>query len=151
MPPAQVEAVDLPFALDELEVGLVDDDEDVLRDLAMKSSSSACCTDGPVGLLGVQTSTTRVRSVIAAAMASRSWRWSAVSGTWTDVAPAIATTIGYASKERHAYTTSSPGSHVDWMIWASTPTEPVPVAICSRGTARWAASASVRAVTPMSG
>ena len=44
----------------------------------MKASSSDCVTAGPVGLLGVQTMTTLVRSVTAAAIASRSWRPSAV-------------------------------------------------------------------------
>ena len=58
------------------------------------ASSSSWWTTGPVGLLGVQTSTRRVRSVIAASIASRSWRESASSGTCTDVAPAMATTIG---------------------------------------------------------
>ena len=42
--------------------------------LARKPSSSLWVTAGPVGLLGVQTSTTLVRSVTAAAIASRSWR-----------------------------------------------------------------------------
>ena len=51
-------------------------------------------TDGPVGLLGVQTMTIRVRSVIAATIASRSWRPSAGTGTCTDVAPAAVTAIG---------------------------------------------------------
>ena len=61
---------------------------------ARKASSSSAWTEGPVGLLGVQTMTRRVRSVMAAAMASRSWRWSAVSGTCTLVAPASAVTMG---------------------------------------------------------
>jgi hypothetical protein len=77
---------------------------------AKNASSSAWVTDGPVGLLGVHTSTTFVRSVIAAAIASRSWRPSAVTGTCTDVAAHALTAIGYASKDRHAKTTSSPGS-----------------------------------------
>ena len=51
-------------------------------------------TAGPVGLLGVQTSTILVRSVIAAAIASRSWRPSASTGTWTAVAAAAVTAIG---------------------------------------------------------
>ena len=51
-------------------------------------------TAGPVGLLGVQTITTRVRSVTAAAIAWMSWRPSAVTGTWTDVAAAVVTAIG---------------------------------------------------------
>ena len=61
---------------------------------AMNASSSAWVTAGPVGLLGVQTSTTRVRSVIAAAIASRSWRPSSVTGTRTIVAAADVTAIG---------------------------------------------------------
>jgi hypothetical protein len=48
----------------------------------------------PVGLFGEQTSTSRVRSVIAAAIASRSWCSPAVSGTVTERAPEIWTTMG---------------------------------------------------------
>ena len=51
-------------------------------------------TAGPVGLLGVQTSTTLVRSVTAAAIASRSCRPSASTGTFTAVAADAATAIG---------------------------------------------------------
>ena len=51
-------------------------------------------TAGPVGLLGVQTSTTLVRSVTAAAIASRSCRPSGSTGTRTDVAAAAVTAIG---------------------------------------------------------
>ena len=60
----------------------------------MKASSSDCVTAGPVGLLGVQTMTTLVRSVTAAAIASRSWRPSAVTGTCTLRAPPAVTAIG---------------------------------------------------------
>ena len=52
-------------------------------------SGSSARTIAPVGLFGVQTKITRVRSVTAAAIASRSWRSSMVSGTGTGVAPAI--------------------------------------------------------------
>ena len=45
------------------------------------ASNSACVTIGPVGLLGLHTMMARVRSVIAAAIAGRSCRASAVSGT----------------------------------------------------------------------
>jgi hypothetical protein len=48
----------------------------------------------PVGLFGLQTSTSRVRSVTAAAIASKSCRSSAVSGTVTERAPEICTMIG---------------------------------------------------------
>ncbi len=51
-------------------------------------------TDGPVGLFGVQTMTTLVRSVTAAAIASRSCSPVAVTGTCTDVAAAAVTAIG---------------------------------------------------------
>ena len=37
------------------------------------------------------------------------------------------------------------------MTWPSTPTEPVPVAMCSTGTPRVSASAWVSSVTAMSG
>jgi len=79
--------------------------------------SSSRRTTGPVGLFGVQTSTTFVRSVIAASIALKSWRASAVSGTWTEVAPVSWTAIGYASNERHAYTTSSPSATVACSRW----------------------------------
>src|SRR3954449_1592151 len=72
--------------------------------LARKASSSAWVTAGPVGLFGVQTSTTLVRSVTAAAIASRSCRPSASTGTLTPVAAAAVTAIGYASNERQANT-----------------------------------------------
>ena len=58
------------------------------------SSSSASPTVVPVGLFGVQTSTIRVRWVIAAAIASRSWRSPGPSGTCTGTAPASVTRIG---------------------------------------------------------
>ena len=51
-------------------------------------------TAGPVGLLGVQTMTTLVRSVTAAAIASRSCRPSASTGTRTLVASATVAAIG---------------------------------------------------------
>src|SRR6478672_4150491 len=114
-------------------------------------SSSVWVTIGPVGLLGVQTMTTFVRSVIAASIASRRCRSWSSSPTLTDVAPASAVTIGYASKERQAWTTSSPGSQVAAITWPRTPTEPVPVAMCSAGTPKLWARASVRSVTAMSG
>ena len=60
-------------------------------------------------------------------------------------------TIGYASNERHAYTTSSPASHVAWMICPSTPTLPVPVAMCDGSTPTASAMAAVSSVTAMSG
>jgi hypothetical protein len=53
-------------------------------------------------LFGLQTTTTLVRSVTAAAIASRSCRPSAASGTCTEVAPVTETAIGYASNERQA-------------------------------------------------
>ena len=62
--------------------------------MARNASSSVWVTAGPVGLLGVQTSTTFVRSVTAAAIASRSCRPSAVTGTGTEAAAAAATAIG---------------------------------------------------------
>ncbi len=88
----------------------------------------------PVGLLGLQTSTSRVRSVIAPAIASRSWDSSDRNGTRTEVAPEIWTMIGYASKDRQAKTTSSPGPATDCTICWQTPTDPVPTARCVAGT-----------------
>jgi hypothetical protein len=52
--------------------------------------------------LGLQTKISRVRSVTASAMASRSCRSSASSGTCTGVAPLIRVMIGYASNDRQA-------------------------------------------------
>ena len=65
-------------------------------------SSSALPTAVPVGLFGLQTKISVVLSVIAAAIASRSWTSPSVSGTWTEVAPEICVMIGYASNDRHA-------------------------------------------------
>jgi hypothetical protein len=67
----------------------------------MNRSKSSWRTAGPVGLFGVQTTTMRVRSVIASARPSRSIDASALSGTCTLVAPATVTMPGYASKLRH--------------------------------------------------
>jgi hypothetical protein len=66
------------------------------------ASSSARRTAVPVGLFGLQTKMSRVRSLTAAAIAGRSWPWAAVLGTRTLPAPAVAVMIGYASNERHA-------------------------------------------------
>ena len=60
----------------------------------MKRSVSSAVRMGPVGLLGVQSRITLVRAVTAAAMASRSWRPSAVSGIRTLSAPASPTQMG---------------------------------------------------------
>ena len=105
----------------------------------------------PVGLFGVQTSTIRVRGVIAAAIAARSCRSPAPSGTCTGTAPASVTRIGYASNDRHANTTSSPGSQVAATSWPSTPTEPGPSASRPAGTSSRCARAAVSADTAMSG
>ncbi len=61
---------------------------------ARRSSSSSVRTTVPVGLFGVQTMSTRVRSVTAAAIAGRSCRWPGASGTGTEAAPATAQTMG---------------------------------------------------------
>ena len=50
----------------------------------------------------------RVWSVTEAAMAARSWPCSAVFGTRTATAPAVAAMMGYASNERHENRISSP-------------------------------------------
>jgi hypothetical protein len=52
-------------------------------------------------LFGLQTITTRVRSVTADAIAGRSWPWPGVFGMRTPAAPAPAEMIGYASNDRH--------------------------------------------------
>ncbi len=116
-----------------------------------KRSSSARWIALPVGLLGLQTKISRVFGVIAASIASRSWSSVAVSGTGTGVAPATWTMIGYASKERQAKITSSPGPAVARISDWATPTEPVPVAMCSTGTPKRCASSSVSPETAMSG
>ena len=56
--------------------------------------SSARRTAVPVGLFGLQTKSSRVRSVIAASIASRAWEWAAVFGTGTGVACPMIETIG---------------------------------------------------------
>ena len=117
----------------------------------MNSWSSSAVTEVPVGLLGVQTRITLVRSVTAAAMAGRSWRSFSSSGTCTALAPASPVRIGYASKERHAKTTSSPSSHTARMIWEATSTEPLPKLTEEGSTPQRLATASVTAWQVMSG
>ena len=89
-----------------------------------KASNSACVTIGPVGLFGLQTRIARVRGVTAAAIAGRSWRESSVSGTWIGVAPATTASHGYASNERQAKMSSSPGPDVASASWARIDTLP---------------------------
>ena len=60
----------------------------------MKASTAAASTTVPVGLFGLQMKTSAVRSVMASAMASRSWAPSASSGTITGVAPATWVRMG---------------------------------------------------------
>ena len=60
----------------------------------MKSAKPAALTTVPVGLFGVQTSTSRVREVMAAAIAGKSCSDAEVRGTVTLVAPATATSDG---------------------------------------------------------
>ena len=60
----------------------------------MNAANSASVTVVPVGLFGLHTKMSFVRSVTAAARADRSTRWSAVSGTGTGVAPAIWAKMG---------------------------------------------------------
>ena len=93
---------------------------------ATSSASSSAVRIVPVGLLGVQAMTTRVRGVMAASMAGTSWRASGVSGTRTARAPATATQIGYASKDRQGMTTSSPGSQTASSRCWMRATEPLP-------------------------
>ncbi len=104
----------------------------------------------PVGLFGLQTKISLVRGVIAAAIAIRSWVWSR-SGTRTESAAARSHRIGYASKERHAYITSAPGSPTAATSCWATPTEPHPTATCSAGTPNFSAMAAIRACAPLSG
>ena len=68
---------------------------------AMSLRASASDSDVDVGLFGLLTMTRRVCSLMAAIIASMSWLPSGRFGTFTLVAPAFATMIGYASKLRH--------------------------------------------------
>src|SRR5690606_977054 len=113
---------------------------------------SSACTTGPVGLLGVQTSTTRVAGVTAAAIAGRSsLPVTASTGTVTAFPPATATAIGYASNDRQGNTTSSPCSTTACSTWASTATEPLPTTTFWAATPVCAASASTSSPAYMSG
>ena len=98
----------------------------------------------------MQTKISLVRGVIAAAIAARSWV-SSRSGTRTDSAAARSARVGYASKERHAYMTSAPGSPTASRSCCVTPTEPHPTATCCCGTPNRSAIASIRASAPLSG
>ena len=55
-------------------------------------SSSGIAVD--VGLLGLQTRTSRVAAVISASIASRSCSWASLSGTLMSVAPVAAARCG---------------------------------------------------------
>ena len=105
----------------------------------------------PVGLFGLQTKISLVRGVIAAAIAARSWV-SSRSGTRTDSTAARSARVGYASKERHAYITSAPGSPTASRSCCVTPTEPHPTATCAAAVRRTAPrSPAIRAGAPLSG
>ena len=118
---------------------------------ARNSSNSACVTIGPVGLFGLQTMIARVRGVIAAAIAGRSWRASAVSGTCTGVAPATIASHGYASNDRHAKMTSSPGPDVASTNWARIDTLPAATWIDRSSTANRSAMRRLRRAAVASG
>ncbi len=94
--------------------------------LSASRATWAVDTAVPVGLLGVASVTSLVRSVTAAATASMSKAQSALSGTRTSVPPIVWVMIGYASKETHGVTTSSPGSMYAVASWYSSATEPAP-------------------------
>ena len=101
---------------------------------------------------GLQTNTSRVRGVTAAAMASRSWRNPSSSGTVRATAPWIWVTIGYDSNDRHAKTTSSDGSeHVIATSCWHRLTEPHPTAMRAASSPNSSASRFVRPVTDRSG
>ena len=83
-----------------LPVRLVEHDQQSAGTASRKASSSAAATAVPVGLFGLQTKISRVRSVTAAAIASgRGLPGGAAPARWWR---AVAAMIGYASKERHA-------------------------------------------------
>ncbi len=98
----------------------------------------------------MQTKISRVRGVIASAIAVRSWV-SPSSGTLIESAAARSARVGYASKERHAYMTSAPGSPIASRSCCVTPTEPHPTATCCAGTLNRSPIASRRAAAPLSG
>jgi hypothetical protein len=95
--------------------------------------------------------TTRVRSVSAPIMPSTSCEWSGRFGTGTPVAPATVISVGYASKERHAWTTSSPGPAAAVMSWERIATDPAPACTWSTVTPKRSASAVRSRVAPASG
>jgi hypothetical protein len=104
----------------------------------------------PVGLFGLQTKISRVRGVIASAIAARSWV-SPRSGTVTESAAARSARVGYASNERHAYMTSAPGSPIASRSCCVTPTDPHPTATWFTGTLKRSAMAWISACAPLSG
>src|SRR5690606_41823271 len=113
---------------------------------ARRGAGSARPTAVPVGLFGLQPKISRVRSVTAAARASRSCTYGAgasgpVSGTCTAVALPTCVTIGYASNERHANSTSSCGEEqvICTSSWHSA-TLPQPIATFATSTPRNRAS-----------
>ncbi len=79
---------------DELPVRLVEHHQHVGRHRVEERVQFGARSAVPVGLFGLQTRISRVRSVTAAAIAGRSWPWSARLGTRTLVAPVVAAMIG---------------------------------------------------------
>ena len=71
----------------------------------MRSQKAAISAAGrwvPVGLLGLQTSSSWVAAVTSAAIASRSWTSPSASGTRTSRAPVSAGRYGYIEKAGQA-------------------------------------------------
>ena len=87
-----------------------------------------------VGLFGLQTRTSRVAAVTSAAIASRSWRSAASSGTSIARAPEAAARCGYTLNDGHAYTISAPGSSSASPAASRMSHDPLPTAIRFCGT-----------------
>jgi hypothetical protein len=68
----------------------------------MNAATASSSTDVDVGLLGLQMSTSRVATVISAAIASRSWRSSSSRATAIARAPDAAARCGYTLNAGHA-------------------------------------------------
>ena len=92
-----------------------------------------------VGLLGLQTSTRRVAAVTSRAIASRSCRPAASTGTLIAVAPDWAASWEYMENDGQACTSSAPGSSSASAAASRISHEPLPTATrAGEMSQRWA-------------
>jgi hypothetical protein len=102
-------------------------------------------------LLGLQTITRRVATVISRAIASRSWQPVASRGTLIARAPLMAARWGYIENEGQAYTSSASGSSMASAAARRISQDPLPTATRPTGTSQRSAIRRRRSVLSGSG